>query len=52
MTPAALPTLGMEDNEEEILGAEILGEPKFVERDDSALVAAEGSEGLRESESA
>ncbi|KAG6839497.1 hypothetical protein C0991_002143, partial [Blastosporella zonata] len=51
-TSAALPTLGAEGGEEEILGAGILGEPKLKERDDGVLVAPEGSEGPGESESA
>ncbi|KAG6863030.1 hypothetical protein C0991_008651, partial [Blastosporella zonata] len=33
-TPTALPTLGAEDEEEEILGAGISGEPKLEEEDD------------------
>ncbi|KAG6851226.1 hypothetical protein C0991_009494, partial [Blastosporella zonata] len=51
MTPTALPTLGAEDEEEEILGAGILGEPKLEEEDDGAPVAPGGSEGSGESES-
>ncbi|KAG6839101.1 hypothetical protein C0991_005771 [Blastosporella zonata] len=55
-TPMALPTLGTEDNEEEVLGvvsAEgILREPKLETRDDGAPVAPEGAEGDGESESA
>ncbi|KAG6863913.1 hypothetical protein C0991_002113 [Blastosporella zonata] len=56
-TLAALPTLGMEDDEEEVLGVEILaegilGEPKLEARDDGTPVAPEGSEGSRVSESA
>ncbi|KAG6851440.1 hypothetical protein C0991_009131, partial [Blastosporella zonata] len=51
-TPAALPTLGAEDKEEEIPGVEILGEPELEEEDDGAPVAPEIAEGLGESESA
>ncbi|KAG6839260.1 hypothetical protein C0991_004354, partial [Blastosporella zonata] len=52
MTPA-LPTLGVEDNEGEVLGVGILGGPKLEEeRDDGAPVAPEGVEGDRGSESA
>ncbi|KAG6839222.1 hypothetical protein C0991_004728, partial [Blastosporella zonata] len=43
--PAALPALGAEDEEEEILGAGILGEPELEEGDDSAPVAPEVAEG-------
>ncbi|KAG6863643.1 hypothetical protein C0991_004424 [Blastosporella zonata] len=51
-TLAVLPTLGTEDNEEEVLGVGILGEPKLEERDDSVAAAPEGSQGPGESESA
>ncbi|KAG6838720.1 hypothetical protein C0991_009225, partial [Blastosporella zonata] len=52
-TPAALPTLGAEDDEGEILGEGILGVPKLEEeRDDGTPVAPEGAEGDGESESA
>ncbi|KAG6863214.1 hypothetical protein C0991_007406 [Blastosporella zonata] len=51
-TPAALPTLGAEDKEGEIPGAEILGEPELEEEDDGAPVAPEIAEGSGESESA
>ncbi|KAG6858393.1 hypothetical protein C0991_002883, partial [Blastosporella zonata] len=50
-TPAALPTLGAEDNGEEILDAGvsdvgILGEPKLEEGDDGAPVADDKAHGL------
>ncbi|KAG6863050.1 hypothetical protein C0991_008562 [Blastosporella zonata] len=53
----ALPTLGMGDDKEEVLGMEILaggilGGPKLEERDDGAPVAPEVAEGDGESESA
>ncbi|KAG6839975.1 hypothetical protein C0991_009930 [Blastosporella zonata] len=56
-TPAALPTLGMGDNKEEVLEVEvlaggILGGPKLEVRDDGTPVAPEGAEGNGESESA
>ncbi|KAG6839179.1 hypothetical protein C0991_005183, partial [Blastosporella zonata] len=51
-TPAALPTLGAEDEEGEIPGAGISGEPELEEEDAGAPVAPEGSEGSGESESA
>ncbi|KAG6838671.1 hypothetical protein C0991_009699 [Blastosporella zonata] len=51
-TTPALPTLGAEDDKEEVLGVGILGEPNLEERDDGALVAPEGAEGDGESESA
>ncbi|KAG6863447.1 hypothetical protein C0991_005737 [Blastosporella zonata] len=41
-TPAALPTPGTEDGNEEVSGEEILGGPKLEERNDSAPVAPEG----------
>ncbi|KAG6839171.1 hypothetical protein C0991_005221, partial [Blastosporella zonata] len=50
--PAALPTLGVEDEEEEVLGVGILGEPELEEEDDNALVAPEVAEGNGRSESA
>ncbi|KAG6862953.1 hypothetical protein C0991_009230, partial [Blastosporella zonata] len=51
-TPAALPTLGAEDDEGEILGEGILGGPELEEeRDDGAPVAPEGAEGDGASES-
>ncbi|KAG6863003.1 hypothetical protein C0991_008883 [Blastosporella zonata] len=49
--PAALPTLGAEDEEEEVLGVGILGEPKLEEEDDGAPVAPEVAEGDGRSES-
>ncbi|KAG6850681.1 hypothetical protein C0991_010163, partial [Blastosporella zonata] len=56
-TLAALPTLGAEGDEAEVLGEEIsdegiLGVPKLEERDDGAPVAPEGVEGDGASESA
>ncbi|KAG6849986.1 hypothetical protein C0991_010849, partial [Blastosporella zonata] len=52
-TLVALPTLGAEDDEGEILGEGILGVPELEEeRDDGAPVAPEGAEGDGESESA
>ncbi|KAG6852159.1 hypothetical protein C0991_002555, partial [Blastosporella zonata] len=51
-TLVALPALGRKDNKEEVLGVEILGEPKLEERDDGTLVTLAGSEGSGEAESA
>ncbi|KAG6839109.1 hypothetical protein C0991_005728, partial [Blastosporella zonata] len=51
MTLAALPTLGTEDEEEEVSGVGILWAPKLEERDDGAPVTPEGSEGPGVSES-
>ncbi|KAG6863517.1 hypothetical protein C0991_005336 [Blastosporella zonata] len=51
MTPAALPTLGAADKEEEVSGTGISGEPKLEEEDVSAPVAPEGAEGDRRLES-
>ncbi|KAG6851706.1 hypothetical protein C0991_006878 [Blastosporella zonata] len=51
-TPAALPTLGAEDDEGEILGEGISGVPDLEERDDGAPVTPEGAEGDGASESA
>ncbi|KAG6849983.1 hypothetical protein C0991_010858, partial [Blastosporella zonata] len=52
-TPAALPTLGVEDDKGEISGEGILGVPRLEEeRDDGAPVAPEGAEGDGASESA
>ncbi|KAG6863018.1 hypothetical protein C0991_008689, partial [Blastosporella zonata] len=50
-TTPALPTLGAEDDEEEVLGEGILGIPKLDEGDDGAPVAPGGAEGDGESES-
>ncbi|KAG6839120.1 hypothetical protein C0991_005661 [Blastosporella zonata] len=47
----ALPTLGAEDDKEEVLGVGILGEPELEERDDGAPVTPEGAQGDGESES-
>ncbi|KAG6838586.1 hypothetical protein C0991_010411, partial [Blastosporella zonata] len=49
--PAAPPTLGTEDEGEEVLGVGISGEP-VLEEDDGAPVAPEVAEGSGESESA
>ncbi|KAG6852026.1 hypothetical protein C0991_003802 [Blastosporella zonata] len=52
-TTPALPTLGTEDDEGEVLGEGILGGPKLEEeRDEGAPVAPAGSEGSGESASA
>ncbi|KAG6838714.1 hypothetical protein C0991_008935, partial [Blastosporella zonata] len=51
-TPAALPTLGTEDDEGEVLGEGILGVPRLDEGDDGAPAAPEGVEGDERSESA
>ncbi|KAG6838095.1 hypothetical protein C0991_001856, partial [Blastosporella zonata] len=52
-TPAALPTLGAEDDEGEVLGEGISGVPELDEGDgDGAPVAPEVAEGGRDSESA
>ncbi|KAG6851532.1 hypothetical protein C0991_008360, partial [Blastosporella zonata] len=50
-TTLALPTLGAEDNEGEVLAGGILGGPKLEERVDGAPVAPEGVEGDGASES-
>ncbi|KAG6839313.1 hypothetical protein C0991_003778 [Blastosporella zonata] len=56
-TTLALPTLGVEDEEEEVLGVGILaggilGGPELEERNDGALVTPEGAEGDGDLESA
>ncbi|KAG6862887.1 hypothetical protein C0991_009644 [Blastosporella zonata] len=50
--PVAPPTLGAEDEGEEVSGVGILGEPVLEEEDDGAPVAPEVAEGSGESESA
>ncbi|KAG6862698.1 hypothetical protein C0991_010771 [Blastosporella zonata] len=53
MTPAALPTLGVEDDKGEVLGEGISGVPKLEEeRDDGAPAAPEVAERGRDLESA